>query len=155
MTQQQPKGSGLDWFVRRGSTTRGPYSSARIRHFVLEGRLELEDEVSADGETWRRLGDVHEVVPLQLRDDGLSGREQARRAQARDRRRAWRAIAVASSGDRYPSRMRDPPVQGWPVTFSTSLTPSGMPSNRPPAPSRRRRSASRASARAWSASRNR
>jgi hypothetical protein len=97
VTQQQPKGSGLDWFVRRGRTRRGPYSSARIRHFVLEGQLDLDDQVSADGQVWQRLADVQEVVPLQLRTDDEAGREEAARAQAHDRRRAWRAIAVAST----------------------------------------------------------
>jgi hypothetical protein len=97
VTQQQPRGSGLDWFVRRGSATRGPYSSARIRHFVLEGRLDLDDQVSADGQAWQRLGDVQEVVPLQLRTDDIAGREEQLRAQTHDRRRAWRAIAVAST----------------------------------------------------------
>jgi hypothetical protein len=70
MSAGRNKGSGLTWFIRRGSTVRGPFSSTRVRHFVLEGKLDLDDEVSRDRNAWQRLGSVDEVVPLQLRDQG-------------------------------------------------------------------------------------
>lgn len=93
MTAQKAKGSGLEWFVRRGKAVRGPLSSTRVRHFVIEGKLELDDEVSLDRQDWRRIGSVPEVVPLQMRahdpaldavdiDDGGGGK-------------AWRTILVA------------------------------------------------------------
>ena len=41
----------------------------QVRHFVLEGKLTLEDEVSADRAIWQSIGSVDEVVPLQMRDD--------------------------------------------------------------------------------------
>lgn len=95
MSGSRTKGSGLEWFVRRAGTVRGPFSSTRVRHFVLEGELELEDEVSADRQQWRRIGQVAEVVPLQMRtsEDGLLAGHNAERKD--DRARAARAITVA------------------------------------------------------------
>jgi hypothetical protein len=88
------KGSGLAWFVRRGGAVRGPYSSTRVRHFVLEGKLGLDDEVSADRSEWRRLGAVAEVVPLQMRshDPALD----AVGDDSQGRGRAWRTILIVS-----------------------------------------------------------
>lgn len=96
MTAGGGKGSGLQWFVRRGAAVRGPFSSTRVRHFVLEGKLGLDDEVSGDRHDWRRLGAVPEVVPLQMRADdaGLAvDKDVARKAE---RRGALRAIMVVS-----------------------------------------------------------
>jgi hypothetical protein len=88
-------GSGLHWFVRRGSAVRGPFSSTRIRHYVLEGRLGLDDEVSPDRADWRRLGSVDEVVPLQMREGDDSVAERQAQWRRGERLRAWRAILVA------------------------------------------------------------
>lgn len=92
MSATKSKGGGPEWFVRRGHAVRGPFSSLRVRQFVLEGKLEVEDEVSADRQLWQRLGNVAEVVPLQMRehaapldiaDDEVGGTG------------AWRTIAIA------------------------------------------------------------
>lgn len=97
MTEAAGKGTGLSWFVRRAGSVRGPFSSAKVRHFVLEGRLQLDDEVSADRRDWQRLGAVAEVVPLELREDG--GELARREAEARrgDRWRVMRAGLVVSA----------------------------------------------------------
>lgn len=89
MTEAAGKGTGLTWFVRRAGSVRGPFSSAKVRHFVLEGRLQLDDEVSPDRRDWQRLGAVAEVVPLELRDGGagLAGREEELRRGDR-----WRVL---------------------------------------------------------------
>ena len=96
MTTKGVKGSGLAWFVRRGGAVRGPFSSAKVRHYVLEGRLGIEDEVSGDRVDWRPLGSVDEVVPLQMRtaDDGLGAAHRAQ--QRRERRRAIRTLLVVT-----------------------------------------------------------
>jgi hypothetical protein len=93
MTAQRGKGSGLEWFVRRGATVRGPLSSTRVRHFVIEGKLGLEDEVSPDRKAWRRIADVAEVLPLQMRDHdpALDAVDSEKDAGAR----AWRTLLVA------------------------------------------------------------
>ena len=95
MSAHKNKGSGLEWFIRRGAAVRGPFTSMRVRHFVLEGKLGLDDEVSPDRQEWQRLGDVPEVTPLQMRDgDGQTG--LASDSRGRDRVRTLRAIIVAS-----------------------------------------------------------
>lgn len=94
MSETRTKGSGLQWFVRRGAAVRGPFNSTKVRHFVLEDKLGLDDEVSADRKEWRRLGSVPEVVPLQMRteDNGFSAEQDA--ARKGDRARTTRAIIV-------------------------------------------------------------
>lgn len=96
MSETRTRGSGLQWFVRRGAVVRGPFNSTRVRHFVLEDKLGLDDEVSADRRDWRRLGSVPEVVPLQLRteDNGFAAEQDA--ARKGDRMRAARAMVVTS-----------------------------------------------------------
>jgi len=94
MSETRTKGSGLEWFVRRGAAVRGPVSSTKVRHFVLEEKLGLDDEVSADRKEWQRLGSVPEVVPLQMRadDSELAAEQEAERKG--DRTRATRAMIV-------------------------------------------------------------
>lgn len=97
MAERGPGGSGLTWFVRRGSTVRGPYSSTRVRHYVLEGRLQLDDEVSVDRKAWRRIGAVDEVVPLQMRDgeDAVNARNVVLRSG--EKRRALRSMLISGA----------------------------------------------------------
>jgi hypothetical protein len=94
VAETAPKGSGLSWYVRRGANVRGPFSSAKVRHYVLEGRLQLEDEVSRDRSEWRRLGAVQEVVPPTLRDDGAPAQERQEQDRRREKLRALRAMVV-------------------------------------------------------------
>lgn len=96
MTVKGIKGSGLAWFVRRGGTVRGPFSSAKVRHYVLEGRLGIDDEVSADRVAWQPLGSVAEVIPLQMRttNDDLGDEHRAQRR--RERRRAIRSVMIVT-----------------------------------------------------------
>jgi hypothetical protein len=64
----------------------------RVRHFVLSGKLGVDDEVSEDRVEWRRLGAVAEVLPLEMRPDaGLDIRPD----RARDSRGAWRPVLLA------------------------------------------------------------
>jgi len=126
MAAVRNKGSGLEWFVRRGSAVRGPFSSARVRHFVLEGKLELDDEVSPDKAAWQRLGSVAEVVPLQMRtgepplSGGDAGHEEAKSGAGRPIAIALAVIviltlAVYFAGQPEPGDVRDcaaPPAPG-------------------------------------------
>ena len=83
------------WFVRRGGQVRGPLSSGRVRHFVLEGRLQLTDEVSRDRVDWRSLGQVTEVIPLQFRRGDSVDSEAIAAQHRRERGGAMRGIAAA------------------------------------------------------------
>ncbi|MCB1801748.1 MAG: pentapeptide repeat-containing protein [Gammaproteobacteria bacterium] len=99
MRTEQVKIPGLEWFVRRGSVVRGPFSSAKIRHFLLEGKLSLEDQVSGDRKQWQPIGRVPEVVPLQMRPAGDGPVLEPDRKVVRrlERARALRSIVVAAS----------------------------------------------------------
>jgi len=95
MTTKRSKGSGLAWFVRRGKVVRGPFSSAKVRHFVNEGKLGVDDDVSKDKESWLKLGQVDEVLPLEWREAGHALDEARDSQRASDRRQALRAIFVS------------------------------------------------------------
>jgi len=97
MSESRLKGSGLRWYIRHGAVVRGPFNSTRVRHFVLEEKLGLEDEVSQDRKEWRRLGSVPEVVPLQMRTDGDGLAIQQAAERRGERHRAARSIAVTLS----------------------------------------------------------
>lgn len=56
------------WFVKKGEKTFGPFASAKVRHFLMEGKIDLRDEVSRDKKNWSFLLSQPEVVPLQMRD---------------------------------------------------------------------------------------
>lgn len=86
--------SGLDWFVRHRGVVRGPCSSARIRQLVLAGELDVDDEVSRDRVAWRWLGGVPEVIPLQMRPEGVGLYDESDAERRADRLTAMRTIAV-------------------------------------------------------------
>ncbi|MGD2118279.1 MAG: pentapeptide repeat-containing protein [Chromatiales bacterium] len=56
------------WFVKREGKVFGPFAAAKVRRYLLEQKIELQDEVSQDRKSWKRIGQVAEVVPLQMRD---------------------------------------------------------------------------------------
>ena len=94
MSSDRKKGSGLEWFIRRGSIVRGPFSSAKVRHFVLEDKLALDDEVSADRQEWQMLGSVPEVIPLQMRSNNADYVAEQDAERKDDHARSIRAIVV-------------------------------------------------------------
>lgn len=63
---------------------------------MLEGTLDCATEVSRDQCKWHRMGEVAEVIPLQMRsdDEGLGAVQAAQRRD--DRRGAMLAILVSS-----------------------------------------------------------
>lgn len=94
MTTENTEESG--WYVRRGGQVRGPFTSAKVRRLVLDGRLKLEDEVSDDRERWRAISAEPEVVPLQLRRDKSIDEQDQARLQRQERRLAvWVLAGVA------------------------------------------------------------
>lgn len=96
-SEATPTGLGAGWYVRRRSRIRGPLTSAKIRHHVLDGRLQLSDEVSRDRIDWRPIAAVQEVTPLQLRRDNASDRRARERLVSRERRRAVLSTSLASA----------------------------------------------------------
>ena len=95
--KQNMPGLGEGWYVRRGSRVRGPLTSAKIRHYVLDGRLQLCDEVRRDQGDWRPIEAVQEVTPLQLRRDRANDRSALEHQVRNDRRRAALSISLTTA----------------------------------------------------------
>lgn len=72
---------GLAWFVRSGAGVRGPFTSAKIRHSLLDGVIAVDDEISLDREAWQPIAKVPEVLPTQLRHaEGFADDRAARQS---------------------------------------------------------------------------
>lgn len=87
-------GMGGWWYTRRGEEVRGPFPTGLVCRYVLLGRVRLEDEVSADGERWRRVEEVPELIPqvmkADLSDPVARARLEAARRWADERQRERR-----------------------------------------------------------------
>jgi hypothetical protein len=81
------------WYIRRDGDVRGPFPCGAVRRSVLLGRVRLDDEASLDRTNWKRVSNVPDVVPpevrralengdrealdlLRMREDERSGRER-------------------------------------------------------------------------------
>lgn len=97
-TEVLEEGHGSDqWFIRRGAQVRGPFGSGRIRHFLIEGQLSLEDEVSRDKRNWSLIARVPEVVPRQFRCDDSEDEAAIAAEEKRGRIKATITMVVAVS----------------------------------------------------------
>lgn len=56
------------WYLKKGEKIFGPFAAAKVRHFLIEGKIDLRDGVSRDKKNWGFLLSQPEVVPLQMRD---------------------------------------------------------------------------------------
>jgi len=58
------------WYIKRsdGEKIFGPFAAARVRNYLMEGKIDLRDQVSKNKKDWRYLMQQPEVVPLQMRD---------------------------------------------------------------------------------------
>lgn len=58
------------WYIKRseGEKVYGPFAAARVRNYLMEGKIDLRDQVSKNKKDWRYLMQQPEVVPLQMRD---------------------------------------------------------------------------------------
>lgn len=78
------------WYLKRDRRQVGPLTGTHIRRSLMRGRVNLEDEVSLDRKSWRKVAEVAEVVPPSLRasaDDSVS-------VATRGRRVPWLSIGV-------------------------------------------------------------
>jgi len=94
MNETKEENSQLKWYVRRGDQPKGPFLSAKIRHFVLEEKLELTDEVSLDKITWKQIQYELEVMPLSLREDDSEDDRLRFLEKKNNRRKSWITISV-------------------------------------------------------------
>ncbi len=56
------------WYIRRGEVIRGPFTEARIAHYLLHGRIKKNDELSQDREKWQSSSEFPQLLPLMLMD---------------------------------------------------------------------------------------
>lgn len=55
------------WYLLADGVLLGPYPSGRIRRLLLDRQVSLDDRISEDQVEWRKLVEIPEVIPLQLR----------------------------------------------------------------------------------------
>ncbi len=57
------------WFTRKNNQVKGPFPARVISQHLLLGRLHMDDEVSSDQKTWRRVGGISALVPAVMKAD--------------------------------------------------------------------------------------
>ena len=55
------------WYTRRDGVMRGPFTAENISRYILLGRIDLDDEVSQDRETWIVAGHLDSLLPAELK----------------------------------------------------------------------------------------
>ncbi|MCF6325348.1 MAG: pentapeptide repeat-containing protein [Gammaproteobacteria bacterium] len=75
------------WYIRRGEVIRGPFTEARIAHYLLHGRIRKNDELSQDQEQWLFSSEYPQLLPLMLQD----AEEDAFQRQQLMARKQWEA----------------------------------------------------------------
>ncbi|MES9862795.1 MAG: pentapeptide repeat-containing protein, partial [Candidatus Thiodiazotropha sp. 4PDIVS1] len=88
---KQSENSPQVWFTKHDGLVSGPVTASRIRQLLLDGALDLSDQISLDQQEWQQILQVPSVVPLQLRADSGDKDAIARieaRAQTRNKERA-------------------------------------------------------------------
>lgn len=103
------------WFTRHQGGVKGPFPAGLIRRFVLLGRLQAADEVSADREQWFSIGDIAELMPEEmLHLDTEEGRQRYLMARMREderlRERRSRAAMVGVRRHSPERRVQEEPI---------------------------------------------
>lgn len=64
--------SGLDqqWYIRRGTVIRGPFTQEKVTHFLLHGQIKIDDEFSLDQQQWQIAVHLPELLSLALFEQG-------------------------------------------------------------------------------------
>jgi len=55
------------WYTRRDGVMRGPFTAENISRYILLGRIDLDDELSRDRETWIVAGHLDSLLPAELK----------------------------------------------------------------------------------------
>jgi len=108
------------WYVRKDGQTRGPSPAEKIARDILLGRIRENDDLSADGEHWRPLRALPQLVPeVMRRTDTEEGRQRLLLARLRvdDRGHERRGSGYAPVGsDRRSGDRRN--VESFDVAMS-------------------------------------
>ncbi|MCG5500754.1 pentapeptide repeat-containing protein [Ectothiorhodospira lacustris] len=54
------------WFTRRDGRVSGPHPGRVVSRYLLLGRLEIEDQISTDGEHWKCIAEHPHLIPEEL-----------------------------------------------------------------------------------------
>jgi len=82
------------WHTRINNVVKGPFTVGMVRRFVLIGRMSMDDEVSQDKLTWRRVKDTEEVIPYEMRNITTDeDRQRLLQAQLREDERSAKDAA--------------------------------------------------------------
>lgn len=84
MAEETPRPA--QWFVRRGTTVKGPFPASQISKYLVLGRIRTSDEVSSDREQWCTVAEVPGLVPRELREG--AGEEELQRLRQREDERS-------------------------------------------------------------------
>ena len=57
------------WYTRRGKEIRGPFPKKLISRYLLIGRVLESDEVSTDQRSWKRVSQLPELIPEEMKAD--------------------------------------------------------------------------------------
>jgi hypothetical protein len=57
------------WYIRRKGEVKGPYPAGLVSRYILLGRLRESDQVSIDGQEWRTVSEVPDLIPKILKGD--------------------------------------------------------------------------------------
>ena len=95
MSDQGDKSHDKIWYLKKGDKVFGPFASVKVRSFLMEGRIDLRDEVSLDKRNWSYLLSQPEVVPLQMRDpDAFSKQETSDELDPGKKGSLWLPILI-------------------------------------------------------------
>jgi len=114
------------WYIRRGEVIRGPFSEAKIAHYLLHGRIKKDDELSQDQQQWQFSSEFPQLRPLMLQDV----EDDALQRQQLMARKQWEAQRERLAGEpRYqplPSETYDEAVEAASSSRAAVASPSAV-----------------------------
>jgi len=92
------------WYIRRGEVIRGPFTEAKIAHYLLHGRIKKNDELSLDQQQWQFSSEFPQLLPLMFQDAA----DDAFQRQQLMARKQWEAQRELSAKEpRYQPLLTD------------------------------------------------
>lgn len=121
---------GKEWLVRKPDSQMIAFRElTTLQKWIVEGRIQRDDEISKNGETWKRLGNIMELEPffsVYEKAQTLNSLIEQQPVQLRGSEllAAVNPVEGAASGPAYPIPSRSQIVQADPL-------PSALPSQVP------------------------
>jgi hypothetical protein len=76
------------WYVRRAGRERGPFPPGQITREILLGRIQADDELSQDRQTWKPMSAVPQLHPETMRQAGGANGQRLLLARLREDERS-------------------------------------------------------------------